>query len=85
MIEIVKVSSKGQIVIPETARNTIGIRKGSRLVMVQKGGTITLEREEQFMKAVEKAEKLGWLAIAEKALAKDWSNKKDDETWSRYL
>lgn len=29
-------------------------------------------------------EKAGWLAVSEKSLAKVWSNKKDDETWSRY-
>jgi len=30
-------------------------------------------------------EKYGWLVLAEKSLAKMWDNKKDDETWSKYI
>jgi len=30
-------------------------------------------------------ERLGWLALAEKSLEKLWNNKKDEETWSKYL
>jgi len=30
-------------------------------------------------------EKIGWLILAEKSLEKIWDNKKDDETWSKYL
>ncbi|MBS3138582.1 ribbon-helix-helix protein, CopG family [Candidatus Woesearchaeota archaeon] len=32
-----------------------------------------------------KKEKIGWLALAEKSMAKIWDNKKDDETWNAYL
>jgi len=32
-----------------------------------------------------KKEKQGWLALAEKSMEKIWSNKKDEETWSKYL
>ena len=32
-----------------------------------------------------KKEKFGWLAIAEKSMKKIWDNKKDDETWNKYL
>ena len=34
---------------------------------------------------IKQKEKLGWLAIAEKSMAKIWANKKDEETWSKYL
>jgi hypothetical protein len=30
-------------------------------------------------------EKQGWLALAEKSLEKIWNNKKDAETWDKYL
>ena len=30
-------------------------------------------------------EKIGSLILAEKSLEKIWDNKKDDETWSKYL
>lgn len=32
-----------------------------------------------------KKEKYGWLVLAEKSLNKMWDNKKDEETWSKYL
>ena len=30
-------------------------------------------------------EKYGWLMLAERSLTKMWDNKKDNETWSKYL
>ncbi len=32
-----------------------------------------------------KKEKIGWMVLAEKSMSKIWDNKKDDETWSKYL
>ena len=34
---------------------------------------------------ISRKEKYGWLILAEKSLQKIWSNKKDDETWNKYL
>jgi len=30
-------------------------------------------------------EKIGWMIIAEKSMAKIWTNDKDDKIWSRYV
>ena len=30
-------------------------------------------------------EKIGWMILAEKSMSKIWDNKKDEETWSKYL
>ena len=32
-----------------------------------------------------KKEKIGWMIVAEKSMKKIWDNKKDDETWGKYL
>ena len=32
-----------------------------------------------------KKEKIGWMIIAEKSMNKMWTNKKDDEVWSKYI
>ena len=32
-----------------------------------------------------KKEKIGWMILAEKTMRKTWDNKKDNETWSKYL
>lgn len=89
MIEIVKVSSKGQIVIPEDIRKELNIKEGTKLVLVERNGKITMESEKNFIKDLEMLnvdkEKIGWLLLAEKSLSKIWDNKKDDETWKKYL
>ena len=30
-------------------------------------------------------EKIGWMILAEKSMNELWDNKKDEETWSKYL
>lgn len=30
-------------------------------------------------------ENIGWIILAEKSMKNKWDNKKDDETWIRYL
>ncbi|MEK6926008.1 MAG: ribbon-helix-helix domain-containing protein [Nanoarchaeota archaeon] len=32
-----------------------------------------------------KKEKIGWMIVAEKSMREIWNNKKDDETWGKYL
>lgn len=87
-IEVVNVSSRGQIVIPERIRKSLGIKKGSRLVAIEKDGTLMLKREGDIIKALSdmsKAEESGWLALAEKSLSRIWDNEEDEKTWSKYL
>lgn len=88
MIEIINVSSRGQIVIPEKIRKSMGIKKGSRLAMFEKDGSIVLKREEELIKKIsedDKKEELGWLALSENSLQELWNNPKDDKIWKRYL
>lgn len=87
MIETIKVSSRGQIVIPERIRKELDIGEGTKLILIEKNNTLVLEKESQFMKKINdiNLEQLGWLALAENSLKKIWDNKKDDETWGKYL
>jgi len=87
MIEVIHVSSRGQIVIPEKVRKHLGIKPGSKLILLEKGGTILLKREEQVMQHLEDPhqETIGWMAVAEKSLKEVWDNPKDEEAWKKYL
>jgi len=87
VIETIKVSSRGQIVIPERIRNNLDIKEGSKLILIEEKKGILLEKESDFMKKINKVdkEKIGWLALAEKSTMKMWDNKKDDKTWSKYV
>lgn len=41
--EVLKVSSKGQVVLPSEVRRTLGISKGQRLVVTVEGGVILMK------------------------------------------
>ncbi len=87
-MEIINVSSKGQIVIPENVRKHLNIKTGVKLVLFEKENFIVLKKEEDVSRQLEEYDRMearGWLALAEKSLKKVWDNKKDDETWGKYL
>ncbi len=87
-MEIINVSSRGQIVIPEKIRKSMSIRKGSRLALFEKDGSIVIKREEDIIRRIEdddRKEEFGWLALGEGSLKELWDNPKDDKIWKRYL
>lgn len=89
MIETIRVSSKGQIVIPEMVRKRFDIREGTKLILVQKGKKLVFEKEKDFLEELNRGEhakeKMGWLHLAEKSMKKVWDNPQDEEIWSRYV
>ena len=88
MVELIHVSSKGQIVIPEKTRKRLGIKPGSKLFLIEKDGTLILRKEEEINKileANEDKETIGWIAIAEQSLREVWDNPKDEKIWKKYL
>ena len=66
-IAITKMSSKGQIVIPEEFSEELNIKKGTHLVMIKEGSTIFLKLE-----ADVKDEFADLLKISEKSLYDVW-------------
>ena len=89
MMEIIKVSSRGQIVIPERVRKHLGIKEGTTLILMEKGNSLVLETETDFEQKLALVqfdkEKAGWLHLAEKRLSQLWDNDEDEATWSKYL
>jgi AbrB family looped-hinge helix DNA binding protein len=84
-LETVKVSSRGQIVIPENVRSELHIKEGTKLIMIKEGDKIIFEREQDFLKRLEAYDERQELrALSAKTMEKVWDNKKDDETWSKY-
>ncbi len=87
-MEIINVSSRGQIVIPEEVRIHLKIKQGTKLVLLEKNGTIILKKEEEVVKHLEEDERkeaIGWMLLTEGALKKVWDNQKDKKVWKRYL
>ena len=88
MIEIINVSSRGQIVIPEKMRQNLGVREGSRLVLVEMEGGLLIKKEEELAKHLQEEkgkEEIGWMILAQKSLEKVWDNPKDEKVWKKYL
>ncbi|GEM_PF-1132318 len=88
MIDIIHVSSRGQIVIPERVRKHFGIKAGSKLFLVEKDNSLVLKKEEDVAKHLDEDERkeiVGWLSLSEKALKDVWDNPKDNEIWKQYL
>lgn len=82
-IKTVKVSDKGQIAIPQTIRENMGIEKGDELIMLQIDGKIMLEKSQHIVKEI-KDDFKDLLKLSESSLKKVWDNK-EDEIWNRYL
>lgn len=57
MINTVRVSSRGQIVIPEEVRNHFGIKEGSKLILIQRDDSLIFEKEEIVTKKLSELEK----------------------------
>ncbi|MBI2110160.1 AbrB/MazE/SpoVT family DNA-binding domain-containing protein [Candidatus Woesearchaeota archaeon] len=87
MIETIRVSSRGQMVIPEAFRKVFHIKEGTKLILLKEDNKIILEKEEDFMQTIKRGnkEKFGWLSLAEVSMKKIWENKKDEEVWKKYL
>lgn len=89
MFGIAKVSSKGQLVIPEDIRKSLGIKEGSTCVLRTVGKQLILEKEDDVQRKLEfleeQKEREGWLRLAEHSLKKVWDNKEDEKEWKRYL
>lgn len=82
LVRTVKVSAKGQIVLPAEMRAAHGVKEGDELVLVSDGERILIEPESRVAKALD--EEFAYLAAAaERSLADLWDNDADS-VWDRY-
>lgn len=76
-VHVVKVSSKGQVVIPKEVRERHGLRRDTALVLVEAGDALVL-RKERDVEAILKDEFAPLLQASESALKDLWDNPEDD-------
>ena len=74
-IKTTTITEKGQIVIPKSLRNIKGFEEGSKVVLVSYADRI----EVRPLSAVR--ERMETAYASEKALAKDWDSKEEDDAW----
>jgi AbrB family looped-hinge helix DNA binding protein len=82
-IKTVKVSEKGQIAIPTSMREAIGINQGDELLLVEVEGKILVEKTKKFSQFM-KDDFEDILKYNEESLKEVWNNKEDD-IWASYL
>ena len=82
-IKTVRVSEKGQIAIPTSMRENIGIEQGDDLLLVEAEGKILIEKAKKFSQSI-KDDFEDILKYNEESLKEVWDNKEDD-IWSSYL
>lgn len=65
LIEVTKVSDKGQVVIPKEIRDKFNFSEGSKLIVVATGNSVILQRIDTLatgMKTKELLDRVKWLA-----------------------
>ncbi|MCR4369173.1 MAG: AbrB/MazE/SpoVT family DNA-binding domain-containing protein [archaeon] len=73
-------NNRGQIVIPEEIRNSLGLKGKDTLVLIEKDGEIILRKESVVANKIESEDGF-WQKISEKSLEGAWG--KEDEVWDK--
>ncbi len=71
----VKITEKGQIAIPRNIRELEGFEEGEKIAILAFEDRVELRPLKQFN------ERMFTALSSEKALAKDWLSKEDEESW----
>ena len=82
-IKTVRVSEKGQIAIPVSIRERIGIAEGDELLLFENEGKLLLEKSSKISQSMKDNFK-DILKYNEDSLKEVWDNKEDD-IWASYL
>ena len=83
MIKTIKVSDKGQIAIPQSIREKIGIAKGDDLVLFEIEGKILIEKSQKVSEKMQDDFK-DVIKFTEQSLKEIWDNP-EDEIWNQYI
>ena len=82
-IKTFRVSDKGQISIPNSVRQKLGIERGDNLILFEIEGKILLEKQQRVSEKM-KDDFKDVLHFSEQSLKEVWDNP-EDEIWNQYL
>jgi len=75
-IRTATITSKGQICIPNVARNLVGFKEGTKISVIVYADRVELKPMRKKINEV-----LMCMLASEEALAKNWLSKEDEEAW----
>ncbi|HLD88835.1 MAG TPA: AbrB/MazE/SpoVT family DNA-binding domain-containing protein [Candidatus Nanoarchaeia archaeon] len=76
-IRTITITQKGQICIPNVARSLAGFKEGTKISVIVFDDRVELRP----LKKEKMSEALLCMLASEKALAKNWLSKEDEEAW----
>lgn len=76
-IKIVKITNKGQICIPNVARQLVGFKEGTKISIVVYPDRVELKP----LKKEKLNDALHCMLASEEVLAENWLSKEDEEAW----
>jgi len=82
-IKTLRVSDKGQISIPNSIRQKLGIQRGDNLILFEIEGKLLIEKQQRISEKM-KDDFKDVLHFSEQSLKEVWDNP-EDEIWSQYL
>jgi len=77
-IKTIKLSSKGQLCIPQEMRKEAGFKEGEKLILIAKTNEIRIQKSKKILDNLDK-EGFETISMSEEVLKKDWNNKRDDK------
>lgn len=85
-MELIHISSRGQIVIPERVRKKYKLKAGSKLVLLEEDRGLLLRRESDVEQELreDRKEIEGWMRLGMEGMRSVWDNPEDDEVWNKY-
>ena len=83
ILKTIRVSDKGQISIPNSIRQRLGIKKGDNLILFEAEGKLLIEKSDKISERIHEDLK-DILHFSEQSLKEVWDNP-DDEIWNQYL
>ena len=81
IVRTLRVSEKGQVVLPADVRRAMGIERGTELVLVFDGERLLLQKEGRAAATLQE-DFSDLLAMTEQSLRDVWENE-DDAAWDR--
>lgn len=80
-IRTVKITDKGQICIPNVARNLAGFNKGTKISIIVYSDRVELKPINNLNISKNISEDMLPALISEEVLAEAWNNPEEDEIW----
>ncbi len=83
-IRTVKMSAKGQVVIPQEFREALHLKQGDSLVVLQRPRELVLRPADEVAAQIEEMSDREWQEMGLRNMADVWDNPEDAKHWEKF-